>query len=563
MKKRVHHLALPKTGQSLTILLIWMIWWLMPTADAFAKRQITVTAVGMPSDVIMQTPSTTAPIQITNSNTGGDTAQVNSVQFNLLAGYTWNIGAIVPPSGWTVSQSGNNLIFTTTTNAIPLNQSLIFNLVLGTIPQSNQDVLNEAWLTKVIGNYDAGPPPANNNSPGIAWNRRSLLMTLVASPTSVSASVPNNTIILTMTVTNRSSATQSGIVSNPNPPTMTTTASGFTITRTAGPTPATLSLPTNQFNTITWTYTVTLAPGKTCPQATPGTVTFTAQATNGAATSGAAITSNPVSVGCFIASLSVSSCAAPGDTVTVTTTAFNFNNSDMTNLRSATLTKDTINSTASGTATCGAPTYSSTTAKANNGSSPTITWSCTLPSTASAGQTYIFQGQVTGTLAVAGNPSYTTPLASSNTLTFTSGSVTATPYPTTVSAGSDNVLITWTVTNGGCGGSPLTSVGISLPSGWIYLLNASIVNGTDDWADTTSGSPTGLVTYSAGTPMPLGANGSFSIVFLQVPTTSASYVFTVSATNGSGTQVIPTTVTVGPAATGGVTKPDPVQEVIP
>jgi len=78
------------------------------------------------------------------------------------------------------------------------------------------------------------------------------------------------------------------------------------------------------------------------------------------------------------------------------------------------------------------------------------------------------------------------------------------------------------------------------------------------------GSPVNLVTYAAGTPMALGFDGDYSVIFSQAPTTPGVYGFNVHLTDtGGGTRDIPTPITVGPAAPGGATKSNPLQEVMP
>lgn len=559
-------------GRMILLLIIGAVWWLLSPRPAFAARVITVTAVSKPADVVMQTASTSVSINVRNSNTGGNSGEnIYRVQFRLLAGYTWILPT--PPAGWSVSlnASRTRATFTTTSNTVPpkiaTGQSQTFNLILGPIPQGSQDVANEFWLNRVTATYDPGSNPTarQNNPPGTSWNRRSLYMTLAASPSSVTASAPNNIITVTMTVADRrlsGSTGLTGVTSTPLPPSNSPVPSGFTVTAGANPTPVTLT--PGQTKSLVWTYTVGFAPGKTCPQATPGTVTFSAQATAGNVSARSpSVTTNAVSIGCFTASIAAPACGVAGGSATVVMTVYNYNSSNMNSLRNATLTKDAA-STATGTASCGAPAYSSFTAPPSS-SSTTVTWSCTLPASALVGDTYIFDGQVTGTLQSDGN-TYTTPLSSSAPLTFAATGIMAVLSLTNVPAGSTNVLITWTITNSGCTAQSLNNVQVTIPAAgappdaWTYISSASIVNNIDDWSDSLSGS---VVTYAAGTPMPLGTSGDFDIMFSQVPTTQNPYVFNVHTTDTTGiTRDISTTITVDPEAAGGVTTASPVQEVI-
>ncbi len=543
-----------------------------PTVQA--ARRITVTAVSMPTDVVMQSATTYVSVKVTNSNTGGNTGQnINSVQFTAAAGYTWNIGAIVPPAGWRVSGSSTTtkLIFTTTSNTVPpkiaVNQSQTFNLVLGAIPTAGQDALNTSWLSQVIAKYDSGGNTKKGNP--FTWNVRSFYMTLVASP---SAATKGTIITLVMTVTNRSSNTQSGIVSNPSPPTKNLPASGFSVTQQTGPTPASLSLAPNATNSITWTYLVGVT-GSNCPTGAAGTVSFTAQARNstGSATSGPAITSNTVSLGCIIAGVSIPSCGISGGGFTITMTVYNYNTGGIVSPLSNAIWQTDTSSTASGAATCGSPTYPSPNSvpAATAGSPPTpgtntITWACLLPSTALSGQTYIVDGQVTG-FYTGNSTSYTTPWAVSNTLTFVPATTSVVPNPSTISAGSTNVLIAWMVTNGGCSSQSIKNVQITAPTtDWTYLASSEVVNGAYDWTDSLTQASPAQVTYFAGTQLPLGGTGEFDIVFSLVPSTPNSYIFNVVLTDASNNQTtIPTTITVGPVAAGGTTDSGPEQEMIP
>lgn len=532
-----------------------------PMALAAPQHSVQVSIVSTPGDVVMQTPSTLVSVLVTNN---GRSDNVNYLQFKLAGSYTW--GAITPPAGWMANVSGGTLTLTTTTNKIPVGGSLTLNLTVGAIPQGCQDALNELWMSKIVANFDAGPPPVNLNSPSnFTWSRRSLLMSLAMNKNAVAADAPYNTFNLTMTVTNRSSCSYSGIISVNNPPIQTLTATGFSVTQTSGPTPASLTLASGQTGTIVWGYTVGYKNVATkCPQAVGGTLTFSAyvRSGNGLATS-PSVTSNVVSVGCFIATITAPACAGPGSTISVVMTVYNMSTAyAVNNLRNATLSKDTVNSTASGTASCGAATYPSPNTVGTL-SSATITSSCTLPASALVGQTYIFQGQVTGDLQSSPVQILTTPLGSSNTLTFASSAIGATVSPTTVNAGGYNVLLSWIVMNGGCGGNPLNNVQITIPAGgWIYSSNASFVNGIDDWTATTTGSPASLVTYGAGTTMPLGGSGEFDILFGQIPATEGANIFSVQTTDTNGAiQTIPTTVTVGPAAAGGATHSNPEQEL--
>ena len=76
--------------------------------------------------------------------------------------------------------------------------------------------------------------------------------------------------------------------------------------------------------------------------------------------------------------------------------------------------------------------------------------------------------------------------------------------------------------------------------------------------------PPVVVTYVAGTTLPPGASGDFDIVFSQVPIIPNPYSFNVRVIDiNNVSQDIPTVVTVDPAADGGVTRSNPIQEFVP
>lgn len=124
-------------------------------------------------------------------------------------------------------------------------QSLTFNISItgpndGAIPAAASDV------TDTLTNISVSAEGGFSLSGGLpTWTRKSLAIFLTATPSSVGV---GDSITVTMKVTNRSTATQSGITANPNPPSST----GATVTpigvaiygstsSTTNPSPTTLS----------------------------------------------------------------------------------------------------------------------------------------------------------------------------------------------------------------------------------------------------------------------------------------------------------------------------------
>lgn len=582
-------------------------------ADTFSVSLPAGTAVTMGDS------SATLPLTITN-NGPGDIRQIsfliNTSVYNFSEG-------IVPPSGWCVKswnpdelilaleQPGGSCASGSTSAKIAPNNSLTFNIIFtgpggGNIPAAASDVTDNPWRGNGIVVDVQGGFSLSGSLP--TWTRKSLAITLSASPSSVGV---GDSITVTMNVTNRSTATKSGIAGNPDPPSRTYTggasvapigvAAYGSTSSTVNPPPTTLSnninaaattinvssttgypasgrimidnelidypgttatsftgctrgvsgttaashnsgaivysqnttaftLTSGESSTITWTFRADAT----------GTVYFTSSARNsgGTATSKSA-SSNVVLIGDFTVSISVTPLTViSGQTVTVTMTVKNNGTSALTNVIPAL--------TPLGTATktwVSGPTPASISSLAP-GESGTFQWGYTI--TGSVGQTYYFSGY-----ASSGG-------TNSNTATSETGSIgkySVTLVPASITTGSTNVTLSWTVFNGG--GTIVREVGIIVPrdagGNIIWACSGGIPPANWTVADASPcPPPPDRVLFRAQTPynnngiLP-GTSKTFSITFSTIPnvTVDTPYSFEVIMTDvGNRESGVTTTVIV-------------------
>ncbi|MBI4688982.1 MAG: hypothetical protein HY754_01715 [Nitrospirae bacterium] len=557
------------------------------------------------------------PFTITNN---GPTKNIRNITFTIDTNIYNFSTATVPPSGWCIKsissgsiefalqQGGGGCSSGATASQITPGNSVIFNITLtgpgdGAIPAAasdQTDTLTNATVSAEGGFSLSGSLPT--------WTRKSLAITLSASPSSVGV---GDTITVTMNVTNRSTASQSGITSNPNPPSSTGAsvtpigvATYGSTSSTINPSPTTLS---NNINASVTTINVSSTSdyltsgrikidnelidyggktgtsftgctrevgGTTAASHNNGTLVYSQNTSPFTLTSGESstitwtfsadatgtvyFTSSAQNAGATATSKSVSSnIVVIGDfTATVSVTPLNVISGQTVTVKmtvknngTSSLTSITPTLTPGGTATktlSSGPSPGSPYGPLGSGESVTFEWIYTI--TGSVNQTYFFSGYATSS-----GP--TTNTSTSETGSISQYSVTVTP--TTIATGTtSNTTFTWTVYNRG--GATVKQIQISIPSpltsncastkGWGYVSNTPPAN----WTATTTGTPVSSVTFTANNPVdtygiPIGGSKDFKITFNCVPqvTSDTAYNFPVLITDKNNNQTtINTTITV-------------------
>lgn len=531
-------------------------------ADTFSVSLPAGTAVTM-GNYDMET----LPFTITNN---GPTKNIRDITFAIDTNIYNFSASTVPPSGWCIKsisagsiefallQGGGGCSSSATASQITPGNSLTFNISLtgpndGAISSAASDVTDT--LTNVTVQAEGG----FNLLGGLpTWTRKSLAISLSASPSSVGV---GDTITVTMNVTNRSTATQSGITANPDPPSRTYTG-GASVTPIGnavyGSTSSTTNPPTitlsNNINASITTINVPSTSGYPVSgrikidneliDYTGITATSFTGCTRGAGGTTAASHSN----GALVYSQNTNPFAlTSGESSTirwtfradVTGTVY-FTSSAQNSGTTATSKSVNSNVVVIGNFTAtvsvtplnviSGQTVSVKMTVKNNGTStltiitPTITPGGTATKTLSSGPTplppislgsgdsvtfewiYTITGSVDQTYYFSGYATSSGP--TTNTSTSETGKITqysVTVTPTTIATGTSNTTFTWTVYNRG--GATVKQIQISIPSpltsdcastkGWGYVSNTPPAN----WTATTAGTPVSSVTFTANNPV--------------------------------------------------------------
>lgn len=535
--------------------LVFCFW--LENAEAARTYTITQTNPAAPAEVVM---GSTVPItfRITNTANGGNAGErIYEMRFRMLSGGSIFSSATAAPAGWTrTAYSTTSVTFRANSwaNAISTGNFLDFtvNLIMRT---TTADVATER-LRDSRARYTTtttGPPftrlaSVTINNPG-SWTIKSLQASIQITDTlgnPISAIQAGGSFRVVMTVTNRSSTTQSSIVvGNPlNRPVVNVLSGavpGLSLTSTQY-TPNPLTLAAGATGTITFTYST--AAGDS------GAVTFSAYARNstGAATS-STMTSSSLAISRFIASVTVNpTCAYNAQNIAPTMLLTN-------NFSGPPPTNNISGVTPTLTPSGGAPIafQSGPTPGAPNG--PVLSgggtfsfgWSYQI-SGGTPGQTFTFNGSATAT----SGPSLATPNTTSAAVTV--GGYTFSITPNATNASSSNEAISWTFTNQGC--AAVTSVSISYPAGWSWggdayaLVENSAGNFIETWTFSPSGPNTGPNTVVFTSPsvaerLMQGGAGDFRLVFTATPTTTGASSFTIVTTDANGrtdTDSVPITV---------------------
>lgn len=507
-----------------------------------AARTYTITQTNPAAGSQLVMGSTVAfTFRITNTASGSNAGErIYDVRFRLPGTGTIFSSTTTAPAGWTrTAYSTTSVSFQPTnwTNAIATGTFKDFTIVM--VMRSTSADVSET-LRDIRARYTtttSGPPfsrlaSVTTNNPG-SWTLKSLNAVFQITDTSnnpITAVQAGSSFKVVITVTNRSTATQSSIVvANPpytgNRPAATINPTVTLNSPSPGYSPNPLTLAPGATGTITFTYTTASTDG--------GTVYFTAYVRNstGAATS-PTITSATLSVNRLSASLLVNpACAYLGQNMTITMTLTNG------------WTRDIINVTSTLTPSVGAPVVwisgpSSPSTTVTAGGTLPITWVYQI-SGGSPGQTFTFSGSASGVEQTTGTPRSTG--LPTTTSTLAEGGYTMLVTPTGTNASSTNEEITWSFLNQGC--AAVNSVQVSFPAGWSWggdsysLVENTPGNFVESWTPSTPTANSVLFT-SSSVPNQLmqGGTGQFRLVFTTTPTALSPppSIFTIVTTDASG-----------------------------
>lgn len=419
------------------------------------------------------------------TNTGTTTLakvvlQVNQGNYDLDSG--------LAPVGWSVSaidkQNRKITYSAACASALGPGQSAVFTMNLIGIEASTDQT--DGFVTTKTDALDCSDSAFSAPASWPTWKRVGLAATITTQPRTLDIGTD---VTVTMTLTNRT-----GVAQGPIAAALPTVVGGSAFGFKSGPTPSTLNLGIGASGTMVWTFTAT---GR-------GIGRFQSFAQNQFATvTSNTATSLDVDVGSFPAQCDViPTTTVDGGTVTVRMTVGN--NS-----------VDPYQSVAPNP-----PSYSGT-AKAQLLSGPTPTSVPSLPAgtatsfswtyriNGSQAETYSFVTQ--GTAIKNGVNIATDPVGSAQGMV---GTVIETVVPQNIPAGSSNVTIAYTVTNGG--GLPIKTVKLFAPDSTLFT-GGTFVSVPTGW--TTSGAG-GNYSWSAGTGYEITSNGSqtFSVRFTTVGT---------------------------------------------
>ena len=520
---------------------------------AHAARTFSYAQTPSPGTAIFAMGSTqTLSYLVTNTNTGTNTGErIYQVRIRINSGSTFS-AATVAPAGWTLTtKTTTTLTFRANAwaNAIAAGGSQSFSIVV-VMRSSTADVndklrdIRAYYTTTTTGTFvnlasvtstiAATPAPPTQPSVQGQWKLVSLIVTMQITDLSgvpIASIAAGNSFRLVMTVTNKSTATQNGIVSNPNPPGQTTTGTTTpTLTGTVG---SPLNLGAGGNGTITFTYSTSITKY--------GTVYFTASAQRiSTVTSASAISPTLTVVQCvFSAGITLSdTCQYPGQSVTVTMLLTN-------NCASAVNTVTPALATTGPVTLVSGPTPASIASIPAGGGTASFGWVYQLNSAAAPPATNPFTFTGSATSAV---PALTTAPATSPSIQRGQFDVVLSPAVT--NASSSNVELNWDVTNNGCAAA--NSVAVTYPAGWTWandaysLVNLNATTAIETWV-TGGANPITFTSPDVASRLPLTFDGNFNLVFSATPAAAGTSNFTVNVTDANGDVVsVPVSVTVNP-----------------
>jgi len=588
------------------LLLTSVVWWQpAQAARSFSAGQTSPTSPGQFNMGTTQS----VTMNITNTSTGGNADErIFQVTFKLpscTAPCTTSTfsSSTAAPSGWTRSAFSANAVtfrasgFATALGSTaqspqvpPLSQSFTLVLAIGSFIGDVTESFSQI-TSRVSPNTNFGGAHNINctnagtcNSLG-SWKNYALKVTSFQTTdtlgNAISALAAGNNFQLRIAIQNISSASQSFVCSNPNPPTTTKSGTWPGANPNLTSTSASLTLAAGASGTITFTYSTT--------SAVSGSVFFTANAqkfTNSNCSGNPAnpatsqsVTSNTLSVSPLTASIAVTpslSCLFPGGTATFKMSVSNNTGAAVTNVvpKDASGTSNTLTVTTANNATVGAlsgPTISPAACNValTNGSTCDFTWTATANITGSyptsgPQPSFSASGYATACSGASCPPSSTINTPNSpppSSIAQVIGEYVVSVSPSTVNASRVNQELDWKVTNLGCTGVNVNSVAITAPAGWTVSSDStyaySLVFDTNDTTQATDElwtvSGTTFSTSTISQYLPVSHAGDYFVLYSQTPSSAGTSNFTVVVTDAGGntrTQTIPVTVnTLTPGST--------------
>jgi hypothetical protein len=403
----------------------------------------------------------------------------------------YNLDSGLAPAGWvvsTVDKQNRAVTFTTTTCASALAPGASANFGVRVVAaQTTADLVGESLIANKTNGYDTCSTPNvtfNNFAGNPTWRRYGLSASLIVSPRTLDI---GGNVTVTLTVTNRSTATQSGITgARPTSP-------GLNFGFLTGPTPATLSLAADQSGTQTWTFVANQR----------GVTQFQDSAAN-TAVSSLTVQSLEVDVGTFPASVTLSPTeAATGQTVSVRLVVSN-NTTD--NFTAVAPNTPVVSGTATATLVSG-PSPASVSALAPNGSAG-FTWTYRVSGNAGDQLTFTVQASALRN----GTPISSDPVGTSS-LTIVLFTLAA--NPTALLSGATSRTIAYTVFNGGP--QAINKVQLLTPDPAFTVAANPFASDTSGWAGTTSSNPKGYVwTAPTGQSIAPQSSKTFTLSYASV-----------------------------------------------
>jgi len=514
---------------------------------AMATRYFSVTQATMPANFAMGT-AQALTTGVTNTSTAGEA--IRSVRFNLVNNnYTLlpnpETFSPAPPTGWSCARSTNARITCTASNALyyitpGTNQNFSFNIINNTVlTQDQSDQMGNA-TAQFVGSNTWRTATSTSSS----WTWKSLSMTLVPSALSIGFGCQFN---LTMTVTNKSTASLTGITSVPKPPTRT----GVSVT--TGSNPASLSLASNATGTMIWTYIA---------GSTAGAVNFSAIAQDGTGSR-----TSPLMSAQTVTVVAGASCAFTSQFTSVTPACL-FSGQTATFVMTVTnTTGGTLNNiTPSGLTTSGDAVMSSISApmpavisSLTNSNAATFTWSA------------IVSGGVNSTYAVSAYALASSPLTTTATAICATQDIDGyiiQVNPSTTYVGSSSQDLDWTIKNYGCGN--INQVSIAVPGTWPAPTDSyAVVNNMTGAQDELWSSGPTFGANGAADDIPQASTGDFYLFFATTPVSTGSSTFNITVTDDTGAATtVPVVITVQPfndstQAVGNYTDTNIWHEIVP
>lgn len=529
------------------------------TTHAQAARLQTVTQISPPSGTGIEMGDTQAFVfRIANTSTGSNIGErIYEVRFRINTGSQFS-SSTAAPAGWTrTAWSTTSVTFRANSwnSAIPVGTPQDFTIVIvarttsADVTERLRDVRSRYTLT-TSGNF-ARTGTVTTSNVG-SWALRSLSIDdfyiTDVSNNRINSLVAGQQFRLVMLVRNISSATQSSIVSSPNPPTAVKTG---TVTQSVASTvysPNPLTLAPGASGTITWTYNTNSADS--------GTIQFTAFARNSSSSATSVVaTSTVLTVGVFVAQINLSrTCAYINQDFNVTMNLTNQLGFAINNV-TPTLTPPVGATLVSG------PTPASVNVPAASTVNNAFTWVYRFTGGV-AGTNYTFSGSASGTAAPPGSGTRTTLVTTSSPIKRGGFEPTVSPADTNV--GNTNVELSWVLQNKGC--AHANQVRITAPAGWVYSGEAysevdqvnppNPFTGTADNVWIVSGANPVTFTAPAANVLVLTSpvkRGEYSLVFSSVPTVAGMSTFVLRITDVNGDFVDRNVdVTINPFGSGGL-----------